>query len=94
MVSVHIAELYGVKPKVLIQAVKRNIERFPKDFMFQLTSSEFQILKSHFVTSSYGSIRRAMPYAFTEQGVAMLSEILNSKRAIQVNFYVGSERLI
>jgi hypothetical protein len=71
--------------KVLNQAVKRNIERFPEDFMFQLSEEEFSDLKSQFVTSSWGGIRRAAPYAFTEQGVAMLSSVLRSKRAVQVN---------
>ena len=68
-----LAELYGVPVKVLIQAVKRNHERFPDDFVFQLTPQEFANLKSQFVTSSWGGLRRAIPYAFTEQGVAMLS---------------------
>ena len=88
MLSMHLAELYEVAPKVLIQAVKRNSERFPADFMFQLTLQEFTNLKSQFVTSSWGGIRRAMPYAFTEQGVAMLSSVLNSTRAIQVNIQI------
>ena len=88
MLSIDLAELYNVEPKVLTQAVKRNIERFPSDFMFQLTNREFANLKSQFVTSSWGGIRRAMPYAFTEQGVAMLSGILNSPRAIRVNIEI------
>jgi hypothetical protein len=88
MLSIDLAELYNVEPKVLIQAVKRNIERFPSDFMFQLTNREFANLKSQIVTSSWGGIRRAMPYAFTEQGVAMLSGILNSPRAIRVNIEI------
>ncbi|OIO33806.1 MAG: hypothetical protein AUJ70_02540 [Candidatus Omnitrophica bacterium CG1_02_40_15] len=88
MLSTHLAELYEVEPKVLIQAVKRNIERFPKDFMFLLTKKEVMNLKSQFVTSSWGGIRRANPYAFTEQGVAMLSSVLRSKRAIQVNIAI------
>lgn len=88
MLSPHLAKLYGVEAKVLIQAVKRNIERFPGDFMFQLTEDEYKILKSQIVTSSWGGIRRANPYAFTEQGVAMLSSVLNSKRAIQVNIAI------
>lgn len=88
MLSTHLADLYGVEPKVLIQAVKRNLERFPEDFMFQLSNEEYAILKSQFVTSSWGGLRRAAPYAFTEQGVAMLSGILNSKRAIQVNIVI------
>ena len=85
MLSTDLAELYGVEPRVLVQAVKRNIERFPEDFMFQLNEEEFSDLKSQFVTSSWGGIRRAAPYAFTEQGVAMLSSVLRSKRAVQVN---------
>jgi hypothetical protein len=80
-----LAEPYGVSAKVLIQAVKRNSERFPKDFMFQLEPQEFANLKSQFVTSSWGGLRRAIPYVFTEQGVAMLSSVLRSKRAVQVN---------
>ena len=84
MLSHHLAELYGVTPKVLVQAVKRNSERFPSDFMFQLTRQEVAILKSQIVTSSWGG-RRVTPYAFTEQGVAMLSSVLRSKRAIRVN---------
>jgi hypothetical protein len=88
MLSIDLAELYNVETKVLTQAVKRNIERFPSDFMFQLTYREFTNLKSQIVTSSWGGIRRAMPYAFTEQGVAMLSGILNSPRAIRVNIEI------
>jgi len=88
MLSPHLAELYGVEPKVLIQAFKRNIERFPRDFAFPLTNKEFTNLKSQFVTSSWGGLRRANPYAFTEQGVAMLSSVLRSKRAIQVNIAI------
>lgn len=72
----------------MIQAVKRNHDRFPEDFMFQLTDEEFANLKSQIVTSSWGGIRRANPYAFTEQGVAMLSSVLRSKRAIQVNIEI------
>ena len=88
MLSPYLAELYGVEPRVLNQAVKRNGERFPEDFMFQLTSDEFESLKSQFVTSNRGGIRRALPYAFTEQGVAMLSSALNSPQAIQVNISI------
>jgi hypothetical protein len=88
MLSPDLAELYGVETKVLVQAVKRHIERFPDDFMFQLTYQEFSNLKSQIVTSSWGGIRRALPYAFTEQGVAMLSGILNSPRAIRVNIEI------
>ena len=88
MLSIDLAALYDVEPKVLVQAVKRNIERFPEDFMFQLSDQEFGNLKSQFVTSSWGGIRRANPYAFIEQGVAMLSGILNSQRAIKVNIEI------
>jgi phage regulator Rha-like protein len=81
-----LAELYGVETRALIEAVKRNIERFPQDFMFQLNQDEFHILKSQFVIPSSGwGGRRTPPYAFTEQGVAMLSSVLRSKRAMQVN---------
>lgn len=85
MLSSDLAEMYGVAPRALVQAVKRNRERFPKDFMFQLSEKEFADLKSQIVTSSWGGPRRARPYAFTEQGVAMLSSVLKSKRAVQVN---------
>jgi len=88
MLSRDLAKLYGVEPRALIQAVKRNIDRFPSDFMFQLTKEEFDNLKSQIVTSSWGGVRRAAPYAFTEQGVAMLSSVLRSKRAVQVNIEI------
>jgi hypothetical protein len=88
MLSTDIAELYQVAPKVLMQAVKRNLGRFPDDFMFQLKQEEFANLKSQIVTSSWGGVRRATPYAFTEQGVAMLSSVLRSKRAVQVNIAI------
>lgn len=88
MLSPHLAELYEIEPRVLVQAVKRNIKRFPGDFMFQLTDDEFQNLKSQIVISSWGGSRRANPYAFTEQGVAMLSSVLRSKRAVQVNIQI------
>jgi hypothetical protein len=88
MLSMDLARLYGVEAKVLVQAVKRKGERFPDDFMFQLAPQEFAILKSQIVTSSWGGIRRAMPYAFTEQGVAMLSSVLNSRQAIEVNIAI------
>ena len=87
MLSAHLAILYDVEVRSLIQAVKRNSERFPDDFMFQLSDDEFKNLKSQFVISSWGG-RRFNPYAFTEQGVAMLSSILHSKRAIQVNIII------
>ena len=88
MLSPHLADLYEVEPRVLVQAVKRNIDRFPSDFMFQLKRSEFAALKSQFVISSWGGLRRANPYAFTEQGVAMLSSVLKSKRAVKVNIAI------
>ena len=88
MLSTDLAKLYDVEPKVLIQAVKRNAERFPRDFMFLLSYQEVAILKSQFVTSRWGGRRRANPYAFTEQGIAMLSSVLNSKRAVQVNIAI------
>ena len=88
MLSMHLAELYGVEPRALVQAVKRNIERFPEDFMFQLSEAEFENLKSQIVTSSWGGLRRAAPYAFTEQGVAMLSSVLHSARAVHVNIEI------
>ncbi|MCG2725305.1 MAG: ORF6N domain-containing protein [Elusimicrobia bacterium] len=84
MLDRDLAELYGVKTKSLNLAVKRNIDRFPNDFMFQLTKEEFTNLRFQFETSSWGGIRY-LPYVFTEQGVAMLSTVLNSKRAMQVN---------
>ena len=85
MLSPDLADLYEVEPRALVQAVKRNIERFPADFMFQLNAREFENLKSQFVISSWGGLRRAAPYAFTEQGVAMLSSVPRSKRAVLVN---------
>jgi hypothetical protein len=88
MLSQDLAELYGVAVKVLNQSVRRNRERFPKDFMFQLDHIEFGNLKSQIVTSSWGGARRALPYAFTEQGVAMLSSVLRSGRAVQLNIAI------
>ena len=87
MLDRDLAELYGVLTGNLNKAVKRNIKRFPKDFMFQLTKEEFNNLKFQFGTSSWGGTR-SLPYAFTEQGVAMLSGILNSNRAINVNIQI------
>ena len=84
MLDADLAALYQVETRVLIQAMKRNIDRFPADFMFQLNKKEFDHLRSQIVTSSWGG-RRYPPYAFTEQGVAMLSSVLRSKRAVQVN---------
>ncbi len=87
ILSSSLAELYGVEPRVLVQAVKRNIDRFPSDFMFQLTKQDVSNLKSQIVISSWGGARAA-PYAFTEQGVAMLSSVLHSARAVQVNIEI------
>ncbi len=88
MLSTDLARLYQVTPRALVQAVKRNADRFPDDFMFQLNREEFKNLKSQIVTSSWGGLRRATPYAFTEQGVAMLSSVLRSKRAVRVNIEI------
>jgi hypothetical protein len=87
MLDRDLAELYEVETKVLNQAVKRNIERFPDEFMFHLTIEEFEILRSQIVTSSWGGTRY-LPMAFTEYGVAMLSSVLRSKRAIEVNIQI------
>jgi hypothetical protein len=87
MLGQHLAGLYGVPVKVLNQAVRRNRERFPDDFMFQLDNVELDNLKSQIVTSSWGG-SRVPPYAFTEQGVAMLSSVLRSPRAVQVNIAI------
>ncbi|MEI6436514.1 MAG: ORF6N domain-containing protein [Bacteroidota bacterium] len=87
MLDFDLAGLYGVSTKALKQAVKRNMQRFPADFIFELTRSEFDNLRSQIVTSSWGGMRYH-PYAFTEQGVAMLSGILHSVRAIQVNIAI------
>jgi hypothetical protein len=92
-----LAELYGVETRTLVQAVKRNLERFPEDFMFQLTDEEYEeVLSSQFVIAKHPSDvksdprggRRTPPYAFTEQGVAMLSSVLRSPRAVQVNIEI------
>ena len=83
-----LATLYGVETRVLVQAVKRNLERFPPDFMFQLSSEEFTVLRSQTVTSRGWGGRRYPPYAFTEQGVAMLASVLRSPRAIGVNIEI------
>lgn len=88
MLDQDLAELYAVATRVLVQAVKRNIERFPSDFMFQLTGQEFKDLRSQSVISSSWGGRRYPPYAFTEQGVAMLSSVLKSQRAIHANIEI------
>jgi hypothetical protein len=83
LLDADLAALYGVETRVLVQAVKRNAQRFPADFMFQLSDGEWAILKSQSgISSSWGG-RRTAPYAFTELGVAMLSSVLNSERAIR-----------
>jgi hypothetical protein len=105
MLSPHLAALYGVEPRSLVQAVKRNKERFPADFMFQLTDAETQSLRAQFIAPEEGTAEeasafksqfvissevgtRATPYAFTEQGVAMLSSVLRSPRAVSVNIEI------
>ncbi len=87
MLDADLAELYGVETKALLQAVKRNLDRFPEDFMFQLTKHEVAILRSQIVTSRWGG-RRYPPYAFSEHGVAMLSSVLRSPKAIAVNIEI------
>ena len=87
MLDRDLAELYHVETKVLNQSVKRNIERFPEDFMFKLSKQELDNLRSQFVTSSWGG-SRTLPYAFTEQGVAMLSGLLKSDIAINTNIAI------
>jgi len=89
MIDVDLAELYGVPTKRLNERVRRNSQRFPEDFMFQLTKSEAESLRSQFATSKAGrGGRRTLPYVFTEQGVAMLSTVLNSEQAIEVNIMI------
>jgi hypothetical protein len=88
MLDRDLAVLYGVETKVFKQSVRRNIERFPEDFMFELSDSEFKNWRSQFVTSNRDKMGlRYSPMAFTEQGVAMLSSVLHSKTAIQVNIH-------
>lgn len=87
MLDFDLAELYEVETKVLKQAVKRNIENFPEDFMFTLTQKEFASLRSQIVTSSWGG-RRYLPYAFTEHGVAMLASVLKSDKARKMNIAI------
>jgi hypothetical protein len=90
LLDAELAALYGVAPKVLLQSVKRNRKRFPADFMMQLTAAEWNALRSHFVTlkPGRGQHRKYLPYAFTEQGVAMLSSVINSDSAIAVNIQI------
>lgn len=88
MLDKDLAKLYGVETKVLKQAVKRNLDRFPEDFMFELTPQEAEISRSQFVTLKQGQNIKYLPSAFTEQGVAMLSSVLNSQQAIRVNIQI------
>jgi len=89
MLDRDLAELYGVETKVLNQAIRRNIERFPEDFMFQLLPEEYESLRSQIVTlKTRGAHSKYLPHVFTEQGVAMLSSVLNSDRAIKVNIQI------
>lgn len=88
MLDRDLAELYGVEVKHLKRQVRRNIERFPEDFMFVFTKEEFRFLRSHFGTLKRGEHSKYLPYAFTEHGVLMLSSVLNSERAIQVNIQI------
>jgi hypothetical protein len=88
MLDRDLAEMYGVEVRVLNQAVKRNISRFPDDFMFQISKGENAFLRSQFVILEKGRYSKYLPYAFTEQGVAMLSSVLNSETAIQVNIQI------
>jgi hypothetical protein len=87
LLDADLADLYGVATKVLNQAVKRNLDRFPADFMFQLTPEEWEGMRSQIVTASRRNVG-ALPYAFTEQGVAMLSSVLRSQRAVEVNIAI------
>ena len=89
MLDKNLAQLYGVETRALNQAVRRNIARFPEDFMFQLTKEEAEeLLRSQFVTLKRGQHYKYLPFAFTENGVAMLSSVLNSERAIKVNIQI------
>lgn len=89
MLDSDLADLYGVETKVLNQQVRRNLDRFPEDFMFQLTSEEYKSLKSQFVTSKLGrGGKQKQPFVFTENGLAMLSGVLNSQRAVNVNILI------
>ncbi len=92
MISVHLAELYGVETRTLNQAVKRNTRRFPSDFMFQLSEREADFLVSQNVIPHRKFFGGSLPFAFTEQGVAMLSTVLRSARAIQMNIAIMSRR--
>ncbi len=88
MLDADLAELYGVETKHLKRQVRRNIDRFPSDFMIQLSKEEYDSLRRHFGTLKRGEHSKYLPYAFTEQGVAMLSSVLNSERAVKVNIEI------
>lgn len=88
MLDFDLAELYETETRILKQAVRRNIERFPRDFMFELTESEIVLLVSQSVIPSKSKLGGAKPYAFTEQGVAMLSSVLNNEKAIEINIAI------
>jgi hypothetical protein len=88
LLDADLAQLYGVDTKALTRAVRRNLDRFPSDFMFQLNGTEFANLKEHFGVESQWGGRRYAPYAFTEQGVAMLSSVLRSEQAVAVNIEI------
>ena len=88
MLDVHLAQLYHVETKTLKRAVRRNQERFPRDFMFELSEKEHAVLRYQFGTLKRGEHTKYLPYAFTEQGIAMLSSVLRSRRAVQVNIEI------
>ena len=90
MLSSHLADIYGVEARTLLQAVRRNMERFPDDFMFELNKEEVTILRSQNVIlkSGWGTHSKYLPYAFTQEGVAMLSSVLKSKRAVEANIAI------
>jgi len=90
MLDFDLAELYGIETKVLKQSVRRNLNRFPKDFMFELDRSEYNSLRSQIVTleNGRGQYSKYLPFAFTEQGVAMLASVLNSQKAIEINIEI------
>lgn len=88
MLDADLAELYGVEVKQLKRQVRRNIDRFPSDFMIQMSKEEYESLRSHFGTLKRGEHSKYLPYAFTEQGIAMLSSVLNSDRAVKVNIEI------
>jgi hypothetical protein len=88
MFDFHLAELYGVETKALKRAVRRNMDRFPDDFVFELSDEEYHSLRSHFGTLKRGEHSKYLPFAFTEQGVSMLSSVLRSQRAVQVNIAI------